>query len=85
MMVFKRCFPQLPGGHCWPQDEAGLFRSCWPLEVWPNWPPANERLKLRAPLIRNRLRLRARGSPRCGAPAFALLVGEYARSLNAER
>jgi hypothetical protein len=24
------CFPDLPGGRCWPQDDAGAFKGCFP-------------------------------------------------------
>ena len=29
-MGFKLCFPDLPGGECWPPDGGAVFRGCFP-------------------------------------------------------
>ncbi len=29
-MVFESCFPQLPGGRCWPRDAGTGYRGCFP-------------------------------------------------------
>jgi hypothetical protein len=49
LMVFKLCFPELPGGACWPRDARAVPRGCFPgPELGPTRggrPPHNERLQ----------------------------------------
>jgi len=32
-MVFRSCFPKLPGGGCWPRDAGARYRGCFPGHV----------------------------------------------------
>jgi hypothetical protein len=49
-MVLGPCFPDLPGGGCWPRDPTGSLRDCFPnLERRPavvGRAPHNKRLQL---------------------------------------
>jgi hypothetical protein len=49
-MGLKRCFPELPGGGCWPREAVTLPRGCFPAPaVRPTLvarAPHNQRLQL---------------------------------------
>jgi hypothetical protein len=47
-MVLRPCFPELPGGRCWPQDSGAVLRTCFPSHppqrAWAGRAPHNKRL-----------------------------------------
>ena len=49
-MVLKSCFPELPSGGCWPQDDGAEHRGCFPdherQPVRQGRAPSNTRLQL---------------------------------------
>jgi hypothetical protein len=44
-MPFGSCFPELPGGGCWPRDAGSVFRRCFPDSAVAGRARRNEQLR----------------------------------------
>jgi hypothetical protein len=59
-MVLKPCFPDLPGGGCWPRDPTDSLRGCFPIPARQpaslGRAPHNKRLQLPGAILKEVMR-----------------------------
>lgn len=87
-MVLKSCFPELPGGGCWPRDARAGYRGCFPgHELGPSRQdraPSNTHLLLAVANVSKEVAVVRLGAHALRAKAGAARGG-VARSRNAGR